>query len=80
MMLKTAVAELEHPESGTTGGGFDCCCPAQVRRNALPTPMPEASGGIRDWATAQAMVDAGAARLGLSGTWTVLGGGTSSGY
>lgn len=40
----------------------------------------KASGGIRDWATAQAMVDAGASRLGLSGTAAVLEGGTATGY
>lgn len=40
----------------------------------------KASGGIRDWATAQAVVDAGATRLGLSGTRAVLDGGTSEGY
>ena len=40
----------------------------------------KASGGIRDWDTAQAMVDAGASRLGLSGTAAVLDGGTSEGY
>ncbi len=40
----------------------------------------KASGGIRDWATAQAMVAAGATRLGLSGTRAVLDGGTSEGY
>jgi deoxyribose-phosphate aldolase len=40
----------------------------------------KASGGIRDWATATAMIAAGATRLGLSGTAAVLAGGTSSGY
>lgn len=40
----------------------------------------KASGGIRDWATAVAMVEAGATRLGLSGTAAVLAGGTSTGY
>lgn len=40
----------------------------------------KASGGIRDWATATAMIEAGATRLGLSGTAAVLAGGTSSGY
>ncbi len=41
----------------------------------------KASGAIRDWATAVAMVDAGASRLGLSGTAAVLAGGTDeSGY
>lgn len=40
----------------------------------------KASGGIRDWDTAIAMIDAGATRLGLSGTRAVLEGGTSTGY
>ncbi len=40
----------------------------------------KASGGIRDWDTAVAMLEAGATRLGLSGTAAVLAGGTSSGY
>ncbi|MGC3994582.1 MAG: deoxyribose-phosphate aldolase [Propionicimonas sp.] len=40
----------------------------------------KASGGIRDWATAVAMIEAGATRLGLSGTAAVLAGGTSEGY
>ena len=40
----------------------------------------KASGGILDWDAAQAMVAAGATRLGLSGTRAVLDGGTSEGY
>lgn len=40
----------------------------------------KASGGIRDWASAVALIEAGATRLGLSGTATVLAGGTSTGY
>jgi deoxyribose-phosphate aldolase len=40
----------------------------------------KASGGIRDWDTAVAMVEAGATRLGLSGTATVLAGGRAEGY
>lgn len=40
----------------------------------------KASGGIRDWDTAIAMINAGATRLGLSGTAAVLAGGQSSGY
>lgn len=40
----------------------------------------KASGGIRDWASALAMIEAGATRLGLSGTAAVLAGGTSQGY
>lgn len=37
----------------------------------------KASGGIRDWDTAMAMVQAGATRLGLSGSKQVLDGATS---
>ncbi len=40
----------------------------------------KASGGIRDWATAVSMIEAGATRLGLSGTAAVLSGGQSAGY
>jgi deoxyribose-phosphate aldolase len=40
----------------------------------------KASGGIRDWDTAVAMVEAGATRLGLSGTAAVLAGGRAEGY
>lgn len=40
----------------------------------------KASGGIRDWASAVALVEAGATRLGLSGTAAVLAGGTAEGY
>jgi deoxyribose-phosphate aldolase len=40
----------------------------------------KASGGIRDWDTAVAMVNAGATRLGLSGTAAVLAGETSTGH
>ena len=39
----------------------------------------KASGAIRDWATAVAMVDAGASRLGPSGTAAVLAGGSDEG-
>ncbi len=40
----------------------------------------KASGGIRDWATAVAMIEAGATRLGLSGTAAVLAGGADAGH
>jgi deoxyribose-phosphate aldolase len=39
----------------------------------------KASGGIRDWDTAVAMVNAGASRLGLSGTAAVLSGAAAEG-
>jgi deoxyribose-phosphate aldolase len=39
----------------------------------------KASGGIRSWEAAQTMADAGATRLGLSGTRAVLDGATAAG-
>ena len=39
----------------------------------------KASGGIRDWDTAVAMIRAGANRLGLSASRAILDGGASSG-
>lgn len=51
-----------------------------MARTVAPRLGVKASGGIRDWAAAQAMVAAGATRLGLSGTAEVLGGGRSTGY
>lgn len=39
----------------------------------------KASGGVRDWAAAQAMVAAGATRLGLSGSRAVLDGSPATG-
>ena len=39
----------------------------------------KASGGIRDWATAQAMVEAGATRLGLSASRAILQGAPADG-
>ncbi len=41
---------------------------------ALPKVGIKASGGIRDFATAQAMVEAGATRIGASATATILSG------
>ncbi|HEX9229509.1 MAG TPA: 2-deoxyribose-5-phosphate aldolase, partial [Arthrobacter sp.] len=51
-----------------------------MARTVGPRLGVKASGGIRDWAAAQAMIAAGATRLGLSGTAEVLSGGRSTGY
>ena len=51
-----------------------------MARTVGPRLGVKASGGIRDWAAAQAMIAAGATRLGLSGTADVLSGGRSTGY
>lgn len=64
-----------HPAGGATVHAV-----ALMAKTVGPRVGVKASGGIRDWAVAQSMVDAGATRLGLSGTEAVLQGGTSTGY
>ncbi|QIK71588.1 deoxyribose-phosphate aldolase [Propioniciclava coleopterorum] len=61
-------------------GGASAHAVALMRETVGDRLGVKASGGVRDWAAAQAMVDAGASRLGLSGTAAVLDGGTSEGY
>ena len=61
-------------------GGASTHAVALMRETVGDRLGVKASGGVRDWAAAQAMVDAGASRLGLSGTAAVLDGGTSEGY
>lgn len=51
-----------------------------MRRTVSPRVQVKASGGIRDWDTALAMIQAGAARLGMSGAVLILEGQTSDGY
>ncbi|WP_400159532.1 deoxyribose-phosphate aldolase [Arthrobacter sp. BPSS-3] len=64
-----------HPDGGATTHAVEL-----MARTVAPRLGVKASGGIRDWAAAQAMIAAGATRLGLSGTAEVLGGGRSTGY
>ena len=64
-----------HPDGGATVHAVEL-----MARAVAPRLGVKASGGIRDWATAQAMIAAGATRLGLSGTADVLSGGRSTGY
>ena len=62
------------------GGGATVHAVELMARTVAPRLGVKASGGIRDWAAAQAMIAAGATRLGLSGTADVLSGGRSTGY
>ena len=64
-----------HPDGGATTHAVEL-----MARTVAPRLGVKASGGIRDWAAAQAMIAAGATRLGLSGTADVLSGGSSTGY
>ena len=58
-----------HPTGGATEHAVQL-----MRRTVGDRLGVKASGGIRDYATANAMVEAGATRLGLSGTRAVLDG------
>jgi deoxyribose-phosphate aldolase len=64
-----------HPDGGATAHAVEL-----MARTVAPRIGVKASGGIRDWAAAQAMIAAGATRLGLSGTADVVSGGRSTGY
>jgi deoxyribose-phosphate aldolase len=64
-----------HPAGGATAHAVE------LMRNTVGSGLGvKASGGIRDWDTAVMMVQAGASRLGLSGTATVLSGGATEGH
>ncbi|MCC2594480.1 deoxyribose-phosphate aldolase [Tessaracoccus sp. OS52] len=63
-----------HPAGGATVHAVELMAKTVEGRLGV-----KASGGIRDWATAQAMVAAGATRLGLSGSRAVLDGAPAEG-
>jgi deoxyribose-phosphate aldolase len=52
--------------TGYSGGGATVADVALIRRIVGPSMGIKAAGGIRDLATARAMVDAGATRIGTS--------------
>lgn len=62
-----------HPAGGATVHAVELMAATVEGRLGV-----KASGGIRDWEAAQAMVAAGATRLGLSGTRSVLDGSPAS--
>ena len=63
-----------HPAGGASEHAV-----ALMRRTVGDDLGVKASGGIRSWDAAVAMIDAGASRLGLSGTEAVLSGSESAG-
>ncbi|HRY09755.1 MAG TPA: deoxyribose-phosphate aldolase [Candidatus Nanopelagicales bacterium] len=63
-----------HPSGGASAHAVEL-----MRRTVGDTLGVKASGGIRTWEAAVDMVNAGASRLGLSGTAEVLAGGTATG-
>jgi len=63
-----------HPAGGASAHAVEL-----MRRTVGDALGVKASGGIRSWDAAVTMVDAGASRLGLSGTAEVLAGGQATG-
>ena len=63
-----------HPAGGASAHAVEL-----MRRTVGSDLGVKASGGIRSWDAAASMVEAGASRLGLSGTAEVLAGGTAQG-
>ncbi len=79
-------ADFVKTSTGFAGGGATVEHVKLMRANVGPAVQVKASGGVRGLATALEMLDAGATRLGTSGSATILGelrtvlaGGESSG-
>ncbi len=80
-LAKEACADYVKTSTGFAGGGATVDDVALMRRVVGSTLGVKASGGVRDRETAQAMIDAGANRLGASaGVKIVQGGQGSAGY
>ncbi len=74
-----AGADFVKTSTGYGGGGATLHDVALMRRIVGPSIGVKASGGIRDRATAEAMVAAGATRLGCSASVAIVGGGAAAG-
>ncbi len=85
IVLACRAAEAAGADFVKTSTGFHAAGGASVHAVALMAATVggrlgvKASGGIRDHASAIAMIEAGATRLGLSGTRAVLDGATAAG-
>lgn len=67
-------ADFVKTSTGFSTGGAKAEDVALMRKTVGPDIGVKASGGIRDAATAEAMVNAGASRLGTSATVAIIGG------
>ncbi|SDQ83906.1 deoxyribose-phosphate aldolase [Microbacterium sp. cf332] len=66
-------ADFVKTSTGFAGGGATVPHVRLMRENVGPSVQVKASGGVRSFADAVAMLDAGATRLGTSGSATILG-------
>jgi deoxyribose-phosphate aldolase len=76
-IAKKAGADFVKTSTGFTGGGATVEDVALMRRVVGPKMGVKASGGIRDYATAIAMINAGATRLGTSASVAIVTGAQS---
>lgn len=74
LLAVEAGADFVKTSTGFSSGGATVEDVALMRRTVGPHVGVKASGGIRDAKTAQAMVDAGASRLGTSATVAIMEG------
>lgn len=74
LLAVEAGADFVKTSTGFSSGGATVEDVALMRRTVGPNVGVKASGGIRDAKTAQAMVDAGASRLGTSATVAIMEG------
>lgn len=66
-------ADFVKTSTGFAGGGATVAHVALMRENVGPDVQVKASGGVRSYADALAMLEAGATRLGTSGSAVILG-------
>jgi len=71
-IAKKCGADFVKTSTGFNGGGATVADIALMRQTVGPDMGIKASGGIRDAATAQALLDAGATRLGCSASVTIV--------
>ena len=73
LLAKEAGADFVKTSTGFSTGGAKVEDVALMRKTVGPNLGVKASGGIRDKSTAEAMVKAGASRLGTSATVSIIG-------
>ena len=66
-------ADFVKTSTGFAGGGATVAHVTLMRENVGPDVQVKASGGVRSYADALAMLEAGATRLGTSGSAVILG-------
>ncbi|MFT7486948.1 MAG: deoxyribose-phosphate aldolase [Candidatus Paceibacteria bacterium] len=79
VIAKRAGADYVKTSTGFSSGGATLEDIALMRRTVGPAMGVKASGGVRDTAGAQAMIKAGATRIGASASVAIVSGGAASG-